>query len=123
MNNFITKEYLKNHPNEIFVFGDNVDRIGLGGAAILRNESNSYGFITKKHPNNDDDSFFTPKEYKPIFKSELNKLIFIISFNKDKIFLISKLGAGLANKYNIFEEVISKNIRVLEKYNNVKFLW
>lgn len=123
MNNFITKEYLRSHPNEIFVFGDNVDRTGLGGAAVLRYEFNAYGFITKKHPNNNDDSFFTPKEYKPIFQSELNKLIRVISFNKDKTFLISKLGAGLANKHNIFEEVINKHIRILEKYSNVKFLW
>ena len=44
----ITQKYLREHSNEIFVFGDNILRKGHGGAAALRNEPNTYGFITKK---------------------------------------------------------------------------
>jgi hypothetical protein len=33
---YITKKYLENHPNHIFVFGDNSLRQGKGGAASLR---------------------------------------------------------------------------------------
>lgn len=47
-----------------------------------------------------------------------------IKNNSDKLFLISKVGAGLANRYGIFEDVIEKNIKKdLESFRNVKFLW
>lgn len=44
--------------------------------------------------------------------------------NRDVEFLISKLGAGLANKYGIFEEVIEPHIKAdLSDFENVRFLW
>lgn len=120
----ITKQYLRRHPNHVFVFGDNNLRRGKGGAAYLRDELNTYGFITKKKPNNFDSSFYTVDEYIKVYKEEINKLISEIKEYDDRIYLISKLGAGLANKYRIFEEVIEKNIKEdLKNFNNVKFLW
>lgn len=123
----VTKEYLRSHKLGkeacVFVFGDNTIRKGYGGAAKLRDESNAYGFITKKFPNNDDSSFFRPDEYKEVFQEELNKLINLIESHPQYTYLISKLGGGLANKYRIFEEVIEPGIQVLKKFNNVKFLW
>ena len=120
----ITKKYLQSHPNEIFVFGDNVQRKGYGGAAILRDEKNTYGFITKKYPNNNISSFYIPSDYSVIFESELEKLVIMIEKNPNKTFLISKLGAGLANRYFIFEQIIEPVLKSkLQKYSNVKFLW
>jgi len=120
----ITKEYLENNPTHIFVFGDNTYREGLGGAAKLRNHKQSYGFITKKYPDNFDYSFYKVKEYKNIYYRELVKLRSIINVNKNRIFLISKLGAGLANKYHIWEEIIKLRIKEdLKDFKNVKFLF
>ena len=124
MEETITKDYLIQNPDHIFVFGDNLDRKGLKGAASLRNEENTYGFITKKHPNSLSSSFYRPEEYEPVFYRELDKLKKIIEDNPTKTFLISKLGAGLANRFNIFEEVIEPKIkRLLFNYSNIKFLW
>jgi len=50
-NFFVSRGYLQTHPEYIFVFGDNLDRKGKGGAAKLRDMPNSLGFITKRHPN------------------------------------------------------------------------
>lgn len=119
---FITKSYLKQNPDHIFVFGDNTIRKGLGGAAKLRNMPNTYGFITKKYPNNNIGSFYKPDEYKNKFEIELKRLIKKIESNPDKTFLISQLGAGLANKYKIRQKVIEPGIVVLKKYKNVKFV-
>jgi len=119
----ITKSYLRNNPNHIFVFGDNLKRKGYGGAAKLRDESNTYGFITKKAPNNNDESFYKPEEYKEKFEVELKRLIKDIENNPDKIYLISQFGSGLANKYGIFQKVIKPGLTYLKKYNNVKFLY
>lgn len=120
---FVTHGVLDQNPNYIFVFGDNTIRRGMGGAAMLRNHPQSYGFITKKFPNNDDKSFYKPGDYKKIFNQELTKLIVNIEANPDKIFLISKLGGGLGNRYKIFENVIKPGLEVLNKYENVKFLY
>ena len=120
----ITKEYLRQNPDHIFVFGDNLIRKGKGGAAILRDEPNVYGFITKKFPSVLKTDYYQVEEYIPVFHIEMNKLIQEIEGNPNKTYLISKLGAGLANKYQIWENVIEPNLKkMLEKYENVKFLF
>lgn len=118
----ITKSYLRQNPDHIFVFGDNLQRKGKGGAAKLRDEPNTYGFITKKAPNNNDGSFYKPEEYKDKFDFELRKLEKEIMNNPDKTFLISRLGGGLADKYNIREKVIEPGLTRLKSYDNVVFL-
>lgn len=124
MKMIITKNYLREHPNEVFVFGDNTIRKGKGGATILRDEPNVYGFITKKYPNHDSASYYQVNEYRHVFKKEMDLLKHKIESNPDKKFLISKLGAGLANKYHIFESVIEPVLKKeLENYNNILFLW
>lgn len=120
----ITREFLRSHQDtHIFVFGDNAIRKGLGGAAALRDEPNSYGFITKKYPDNRDSSFYRPEEYKYVFNGEMRDLIRFVWDNQDKVIMISKIGSGLANKYNIWEEVIEPDLHRLERFNNVQFLW
>ena len=120
----ITKEYLQKNPNHIFVFGDNLLRKGFAGAAILRNEPNTYGFITKKYPSNDDKSFFKPEEYKEFFLKELQKLELEIKKTPNNLWLISSIGSGLANKYNIWEKIIKHDIiKLTERYNNVRILF
>jgi len=124
MNDKITKEYLRKHPDHIFVFGDNFQRMGYGGAASLRDEPNTYGFITKKYPDYDNGSYYTVDEYKLTYITEIIRLKYEIKKKTDKIFLISKLGAGLANKYHIFEKIIEPNIKKdLLEFKNVRFLW
>jgi hypothetical protein len=121
---FITEKYLKDNPNHIFVFGDNLLRKGTGGAAKLRFYENTYGFITKKTPSHDRQAYYTCNNYSEKFTSEMNNLIKEIVCNPKKLYLISKIGAGLANRFGIFEGVINPVIKVyLNKYNNVKFLW
>ncbi len=119
----ITAEFLRSNPNMIFVFGDNTIRKGKGGAAILRDEPNTYGFITKKYPNNRDCSFYKLDEYYSIFLDEIDKMESLVRENPNKTFLISKLGAGLANKYRIYEKVIKWQLVWLEDtYKNVVLL-
>jgi hypothetical protein len=70
-NFIVTKQFLDNNENAIFVFGDNQLHIGKGGAAILRDHPRAYGFITKKYPDNDLDAFYTASEYQEVFEREL----------------------------------------------------
>jgi len=120
----ITAQYLRENPNHIFVFGDNTVRRGKGGAAKFRGYPNTYGFITKKYPNNYDSSFYRPDEYKTIFKKELHKLKEELHLNSHKQFLISALGAGLANKYDIWNLIIKPALLELnDTFSNVTLLW
>ena len=48
---FITRQYVKAHPNVYFVFGDNEVRRGYGGQAKeMRGELNTVGVRTKRTP-------------------------------------------------------------------------
>jgi len=115
---YITAEFLRENPNIIFVFGDNLVKRGKGGAAKLRDEPNTYGFLTKKYPNNKDSSFFRPKEYKIIFYQQFLFLIKEIKKNPKKTYIIPKLGSGLANKYHIYEKIIQPNLKKLKVLKN-----
>ena len=120
----ITQEFLDSNPNAYFVFGDNLERYGHSGAAKLRDHPHAIGFITKKFPDNKDESFYKPEEYSPVFFEELNKLKKIVQKRPDKTFYISQLGGGLANKYKIWERLIRHNlVRALSDLDNVIFCW
>jgi len=119
----ITREYLRSNPSHIFVFGDNLLRKGKGGAAELRDEPNARGFITKKAPNNETESFYHPAEYRGVFIKELYDLSWEIFDHPERTYLISKLGAGLANRYKIWEIVIQPGLEKIRGFENVTFLW
>jgi len=120
----ITKDFLDENTNSYFVFGDNLERWGYGGAAKLRDHPRAIGFITKKFPDNNNESFYKPEEYSPVFFEELDKLEKLIKKSPNKIFYISQLGGGLANKYNIWQKLIRHNlVNKLENFDNVVFCW
>ena len=120
----MTRVYLDEHPEVVFVFGDNTIQKGTGGAAALRDHTQSYGFITKKFPNNHDDSFFTPDDYPEVFEAEMAKLIAEIEARPQKRFMVSKLGGGLANRYRIHHIVIAPRLKQLAaQYDNVELMY
>ena len=90
----------------------------------MRDEPNTYGFVTKKAPTHNSSDSYKPEEYSSKYEVEIKRLKKEIEKSPTKTFLISKLGAGLANKYGIWEKIIRPNIRKdLSQYQNVKFLW
>ena len=120
----ITEEYLKSTPSHVFVFGDNDLRVGSGGAAALRHFPNTYGFITKRKPTHKDEDFYNQADYNFIYIPEILLLRTSIVHNPEKTYLISKVGAGLANRYGIWEAIIEPTIKpLLSDLKNVRFLW
>jgi len=120
----ITHEFLDRDSNAYVIFGDNLIKKGFGGAAKLRDHPHAIGFITKKYPDNKDESFYRPEEYSPVFFEELEKLKVMIKRKPDKTFYITQLGGGLANKFRIWQTLIHHNLVMsLEKFENVVFCW
>ena len=120
----ITQEFLEDNPNAYFVFGDNLERYGHRGAAKLRDHPHAIGFITKKFSDNQDGSFYKPEEYSPVFFEELKKLKAVVEKRPDKLFFISKLGGGRANKFRIWDRLIRHNLVItLDDFSNVIFCW
>lgn len=122
---YITHSFLDDNPNAVYVFGDNTIRRGKGGAARLRDHPQAVGFITKKYPNNNDGSFFRPDEYRKVYSEEIDRLHNLIKRSPEKTFYICKVGSQLANKHQIFEEVIEPNLKLdlIEFDNQIVWLW
>jgi hypothetical protein len=61
---WISRSFVRGHPDRIFVFGDNLAGRGFGGqAAAMRSEPNAVGIPTKKLPSNREEAFFTDEEF------------------------------------------------------------
>lgn len=119
----ITKQFLDKNPNVIFVFGDNTKRKGKGGAAKLRSHPQTYGFVTKRAPNNKPESFFCKESYRPIFQTESMVFEWEITQHRHLIYLVSRVGAGLANRHGIYEYLIKDwREKLVKKYSNVILL-
>ncbi len=56
----ITRQMVREHPDRLFVFGDNLARVGYGGQAReMRDEPNAVGIPTKKLPTMTEGAFFS----------------------------------------------------------------
>ncbi len=60
----ITRAMLKAEPDTLFVFGDNLARLGLGGQVKeMRGEPNAVGIPTKATPRMGDGAFFSDADF------------------------------------------------------------
>ena len=65
---WIERDDLRNNPDAVFLFGDNVRRTGMGGqAAAMRGEPNALGIATKWAPDNRETSFFSDDDLDRIY--------------------------------------------------------
>lgn len=84
-----------------FVYGDNLEREGNGGQAIIRDQINSCGFATKKRPSGMENSFFTDDEYEENCKIIEEEIIRVNKYVEEKAykaiaFPFFGLGTGLS---------------------------
>ncbi|MGD9560881.1 MAG: hypothetical protein AB7F88_00370 [Pyrinomonadaceae bacterium] len=95
---FITREYVRANREKLFVFGDNLERRGLGGqAAEMRGEPNAIGIPTKKSPSYNNDAFFTDAEFeqnKAAIDAAFAKIIASVS-DSIRVIIIPSGGVGI----------------------------
>lgn len=96
----ITRDYVKNNPDKVFIFGDNDEKDGYGGQAKeMRGEKNAIGIPTKKKPDSTEDSYYTDDEFdfnKKKINLAINAIIKEIKEGKTIVFPSNGVGAGLA---------------------------
>jgi len=97
---FITRQYVRENPDKIFVFGDNLEERGFGGQAReFRGEFNSVGIPTKRSPSMSESSFFSDKDFDEL-KPILDEKFFIIEVWKRTGLTVvvpkNGIGTGLA---------------------------
>ena len=88
---FITREDLKNNPDTIYLFGDNLKEVGMGGQAFyMRGEPNAIGIPTLKMP-----GYFSDDELEEN-KKAIRKAFSKIPKGKKIVIPSAGLGTGIA---------------------------
>lgn len=111
-----TKSLLRQHPDKIFVFGDNMKRYGKGGQAVIRDEPNAFGIATKRYPSRDDWAYFSDKEDEKEFVLQDLRNLYKLAQHKTIVFPEAGIGTGLAEMekrspviWNMMCEVLLKH--------------
>ena len=121
---FINRQLLKDNPNWLFLFGDNLEEKGYGGQAKeMRGEPNAIGIPTKVKPDMSEDSFFNDNDFnevKKIYDFDFDLINELMMGKYDMIVIPSSgLGTGLAklniNAPKIFEYLNMKLNELEEK--------
>lgn len=119
----IKREKIRQNPDVLYLFGDNMIRKGLGGQAKeMRGEPNTVGIVTKKYPNNKDTSFFRDSDFK-LFKDllieDMEVVISRIQSGNYKAIVIPQIGVGLAklpdNAPKCFK-LLQTSLKSLDRY-------
>ena len=102
---FYTLLLLRSFPDEIFIFGDNIERHGYGGQAAIRGEPNARGVVTKRAPSDEPDAFMS--DCSDDLFHVLADLEFLVglSFSRNLVLPVldtghTSLGCGLADLPN-----------------------
>lgn len=93
----ITRDQVRDNPHYLFVFGDNIDRVGFGGQAReMRGEPNTIGIPTKWSPNMMESAFFTDDDFDKVVSTIDAEFEKLRNHNNYIIWPEAGIGTGLA---------------------------
>ena len=124
----ITRKFVREHPNWLFVFGDNLIRKGRGGQAKeMRGEPNAVGIPTKRAPSRQSHAYFQEKDffgYRNAILPDLIKLARHLKKGGIVVFPSRPLGAGLADLKrrapSIYLLLIDIRDELIDKFGDTK---
>jgi hypothetical protein len=96
---WITRDMLRRDPDARFVFGDNVDRAGMGGqAGEMRHERNAIGVATKWHPGCADEDYFADDDdrARAVIDADIDKVVAALIEGRTVYVPYDGLGTGLS---------------------------
>lgn len=89
----------RDNPTWAFVFGDNAERWGFKGQAVIRSEPNAIGVRTKWAPKTYETSYFHDSQYDSIIKmidEDFEGIFELLAAGCTVVFPEAGLGTGLA---------------------------
>lgn len=76
---FITRDFMREHPNWFFLFGDNECRVGRGGQAKeMRGEPNAIGIRTKRAPGIEPLAYWSDDEFRENIKMVADDFLLVL---------------------------------------------
>lgn len=118
-----TVEIVNKNKDKIYVFGDNLEKQGKGGQAIIRDCPNTFGIPTKRKPATTDDSYFSDqKEEIEAVKFALRELYVLMKGGYEIVFPKDGLGTGLAKMQEKSPLAFAEMQNILNEhfYSNVR---
>ncbi len=96
----LLREVIRANPNTLYVFGDNMARVGRGGqAAECRGEPNAVGIPTKWRPARDAQAYFSDSDYDrvvPAIDAALQRLVAHLEAGGTVVLPKQGVGTGLS---------------------------
>ena len=93
----ITRDTLRAEPNVLFVFGDNMDRRGMGGqAAEMRGEPNAVGIPTKWSPSMRPGAFLTDADMPRWLRETVPEFVRLLLHQSKIVWPRAGIGTGMA---------------------------
>lgn len=121
---WIMREDLQNNPGVYYLFGDNLQRRGLGGQAkAMRGEPNAIGVATKKDCTMRPSDFFTDDEYEANCEqidADLEMAFEMVRCGKIVVIPADGLGTGLSELPQRAPKTNAYLVARLEKLKNHK---
>ena len=100
----ITRDKVKENPDVLYLFGDNLLRKGLGGQAKeMRGEPNTLGIVSKKYPSNSSGSFYSDEDFYSwlqVFSADIRSLAERINSGQYKALVIPQIEVKLSDLPN-----------------------
>lgn len=97
---WVSRDDVRSHRDRLYVFGDNMERVGQGGqAGSMRGEPNTVGVPTKWRPSMADDAFFADDDLPlvaPAIMKEFAKLSDHLASGGIVVIPAGGLGTGLS---------------------------
>jgi hypothetical protein len=96
---WISRDFVRENPDALFVFGDNLLRIGMGGqAASMRGEPNAIGVATKRAPGASDDDFFSDHDSDALalIDADIDRVVAALAEGRTVYVPLDGLGTGLS---------------------------
>lgn len=95
----IMRSDCKANPHILYIFGDNLERIGFGGQAKeMRGEPNAFGIVTKRRAAHDDNCYM--RDDNKVDWSDVRKDLFILRKSLQEyrglVIPFDGIGTGLA---------------------------
>jgi len=115
---FITSKEIKNSKDTVYIFGDNLTGIGLGGQAKVARPfvpyGQAFGIPTKRKPTNEPNAFFSdqPDEFEAVERSF--SCIKDLKRAGNKIIFFPNIGKGYAKLPNKSPKIN----KMIEKFVN-----